>query len=42
VFTARYTLSPYMKQIRFVFKGLNLYSQLRTEEAKEFHLEDVK
>jgi hypothetical protein len=23
VFTARYALSPYMKQIRFVFKGLN-------------------
>jgi hypothetical protein len=24
VFTARYALSPYIKQIRFVFKGLNL------------------
>jgi hypothetical protein len=23
VFTARYALSPYIKQIRFVFKGLN-------------------
>jgi uncharacterized protein YbdZ (MbtH family) len=29
VFTARYGLSPYIKQIRFVFKGLNL-SQLNT------------
>jgi hypothetical protein len=28
VFTARYALSPYIKQIRFVFKGLN-----RTVEA---------
>jgi hypothetical protein len=25
VFTARYTLSPYIKQIRFVFKGLNQF-----------------
>jgi hypothetical protein len=24
VFTARYALSPYIKQIRFVFKGLTL------------------
>jgi hypothetical protein len=24
VFTARYALSPYMKEIRFVFKGLNM------------------
>jgi hypothetical protein len=24
VFTARYALSPYIKQIRFVFKGLNI------------------
>jgi hypothetical protein len=24
VFTARYALSPYIKQMRFVFKGLNL------------------
>jgi hypothetical protein len=24
VFTARYGLSPYIKQIRFVFEGLNL------------------
>jgi hypothetical protein len=25
VFTARYALSPYIKQIRFVFKGLILF-----------------
>jgi hypothetical protein len=25
VFTARYALSPYIKQIRFVFKGLNSF-----------------
>jgi hypothetical protein len=25
VFTARYALSPYIKQICFVFKGLNYY-----------------
>jgi hypothetical protein len=24
VFTARYALSPYIKQTRFVFKGLNV------------------
>jgi hypothetical protein len=24
MFTARYALSPYIKQIRFVFKGLNV------------------
>jgi hypothetical protein len=28
VFTARYALSPYIKQIRFVFKGLNLSTYL--------------
>jgi hypothetical protein len=26
VFTARYALSPYIKLIRFVFKGLNRFS----------------
>jgi hypothetical protein len=26
VFTARYALSPYIKQIRFVFKGLIFYT----------------
>jgi hypothetical protein len=28
VFTARYALSPYIKQIRFVFKGLMLYREI--------------
>jgi hypothetical protein len=28
VFTARYALSPYIKQIRFVFKGLNIMMTL--------------
>jgi hypothetical protein len=27
VFTARYALSPYIKQMRFVFKGLNRNSR---------------
>jgi hypothetical protein len=27
VFTARYALIPYIKQIRFVFKGLQHYKQ---------------
>jgi hypothetical protein len=38
VFTARYALSPYIKQIRFVFKGLifiteveSVYSAVRTD-----------
>jgi hypothetical protein len=30
VFTARYALSPYIKQIRFVFKGLMTLSQIET------------
>jgi hypothetical protein len=34
VFTARYALSPYIKQIRFVFKGLN-------EDINVFLLADV-
>jgi hypothetical protein len=29
VFTARYALSPYIKQIRFVFKGLKLQAPAR-------------
>jgi hypothetical protein len=29
VFTARYALSPYIKQIRFVFKGLNTLHTLK-------------
>jgi hypothetical protein len=28
VFTARYELSPYIKQIRFVFKGLILFMKI--------------
>jgi hypothetical protein len=28
VFTARYALSPYIKQTRFVFKGLNKHEVL--------------
>jgi hypothetical protein len=42
MFTARYALSPYIKQIRFVFKGLKkdvggrtmLYVVTRTREVK--------
>jgi hypothetical protein len=33
VFTARYALSPYIKQIRFVFKGLKLKSLHVAEEC---------
>jgi hypothetical protein len=33
VFTARYALNPYIKQIRFVFKGLN---KDRLKEIGEF------
>jgi hypothetical protein len=28
MFTARYALSPYIKQIHFVFKGLMLYAEM--------------
>jgi hypothetical protein len=31
VFTARYALSPYIKQIRFVFKGLMFHTGSATE-----------
>jgi hypothetical protein len=36
VFTARYGLSPYIKQIRFVFKGLNIghISENRTQHSR--------
>jgi hypothetical protein len=40
VFTARYALSPYIKQIRFVFKGVNLtlIQQLTVENYRtKFH-----
>jgi hypothetical protein len=30
VFTARYALSPYIKQIRFVFKGLIRFTSVHT------------
>jgi hypothetical protein len=37
VFTARYALSPYIKQIRFVFKGLNprfrIFTSMPSEQA---------
>jgi hypothetical protein len=36
VFTARYALSPYIKQIRFVFKGLKLV--FRGVEFEQFIL----
>jgi hypothetical protein len=37
VFTARYALSPYIKQICFVFKGLNLYFLSLTVELLIFY-----
>jgi hypothetical protein len=37
VFTARYALSPYIKQIRFAFKGLILSSPLRLGERARAH-----
>jgi hypothetical protein len=33
MFTARYALSPYIKQIRFVFKGLNGLKGAQTNHA---------
>jgi hypothetical protein len=36
VFTARYALSPYIKQIRFVFKGLN--KELQRKTLKSIHV----
>jgi hypothetical protein len=35
VFTARYALSPYIKQIRFVFKGLIPFIYLRACECPD-------
>jgi hypothetical protein len=35
VFTARYTLSPYIKQIRFVFKRLTYHLRLRLQGLRE-------
>jgi hypothetical protein len=40
VFTARYALSPYIKQIRFVFKGLILYRDIITV-CVEFHIKYI-
>jgi hypothetical protein len=38
VFTARYVLSPYIKQIRFVFKGLILvYTSIHTHTHTHTH-----
>jgi hypothetical protein len=36
VFTARYALSPYIKQIRFVFKGLifKIHEQIKVSMMK--------
>jgi hypothetical protein len=34
VFTARYALSPYIKQIRFVFKGLIVHAYWRLFEVR--------
>jgi hypothetical protein len=36
VFTARYALSPYIKQIRFVFKGLSKQLLIRFESQQSF------
>jgi hypothetical protein len=40
VFTARYALSPYIKQIRFVFKGLIIFKEIIAVSV-ETHVEDV-
>jgi hypothetical protein len=34
VFTARYALSPYIKQIRFVFKGLMMFVLLLSARGR--------
>jgi hypothetical protein len=38
VFTARYALSPYIKQIRFVFKGLNSIHSSFTTSPRADHI----
>jgi hypothetical protein len=38
VFTARYALSPYTKQIRFVFKGLKRYTYVHIYIYRGFNL----
>jgi hypothetical protein len=40
LFTVRYALSPYIKQIRFVFKGLNTNSR-RTENTVVSDKDDI-
>jgi hypothetical protein len=47
VFTARYALSPYIKQIRFVFKGLiklhyNLVRKLRTDRDVTLYIQGFR
>jgi hypothetical protein len=34
VFTARYALSPYIKHISFVFKGLTTFANLTMKDTK--------
>jgi hypothetical protein len=41
VFTARYTLSPYIKQIRFVFKGLIRRLRLALLQSSDSFTEGV-
>jgi hypothetical protein len=38
VFTARYALSPYIKQIRFVFKGFIKYQAMKKNSGLEVQL----
>jgi hypothetical protein len=41
VITARYALSPYIKQIRFVFKGLHAAYEVRTARKEVFFFSNV-
>jgi hypothetical protein len=38
VFTARYALSAYLKQIGFVFKGLNIYTYIYSSNGNKITL----
>jgi hypothetical protein len=38
VFTARYALSPYIKQIRFVFKGLKIFIDATDSEILDHNM----
>jgi hypothetical protein len=40
VFTARYALSPYIKQTRFVFKGLNMYKAHVMHSSYAFRVQE--